>query len=567
MCATTPSSNLTYYGPGAVITAYAGTRDSGIDQSSAGQKTAVVNGHTFTSGTAYISIASVWASDRCSSTHGTVVTDAILAMPSESVLSLRYTQNHFESYFDQTVTQTGYPVSYADFNEPVPYSAWNGQSTCRAADDGYSCQTIYEGMYRPQLAIPPGIRDLSPDFKGCAFWYRGLYDPPLALTEAASEDIPTPPGHQGGHKATAMEDTTAVATEPALMSESQRSHPGSRPQNQIAKPTSTSQSPRQGLGSDSGSSPHDVDDGNTSYNDSQNGSDSEEDRSPSSAQHSSAHGPLPSHHQGDAHVTQSEGFPQGSSVMASDSPHRIIDGDGSIGNTVPFDGSGEPTQSLTEDTYTTPGLHQGAVTPTYDGMGSSRHSNQATTDSQASNRDQIGGAIQSVISVDGVVPETAIETGALPASYISNADARPSGDVQHDDNAQGPIPTPTGTGRGTTGPREQHSGSMAAFPTGTEERPGKSASAATTTSNGSALDQSTQQSDMLTNSVTGGDSNAPLTSKPTSSMIELQSTGQTTAAFTLSRSSSMSSRIAPSTQFLLSIIAVAVLFQMAWTAG
>lgn len=209
MCAITPSSSLTQYGSGAVLTAYAGTAYSGMNDSVAGQQTAVVNGHTFTSGTAYISMASVWAEDRCFSHYGSTVRNAILAMPSESVLSLRYSQNHHQ-YFSEFTTQTGYQVNFADFNEPVPYSAWNGQNICRAADDGWSCPIVYEGQFRPQLAIPPAIKELAPEWANCFQWYNGLYDPPLALTPAQSAAGYTLPGKQEA-SSTAMPCSTPAS--------------------------------------------------------------------------------------------------------------------------------------------------------------------------------------------------------------------------------------------------------------------------------------------------------------------------------------------------------------------
>ncbi|KAI5363509.1 hypothetical protein Slin14017_G054730 [Septoria linicola] len=97
MCATIPTDTITHYGKGAVVTAYAGTEYKGPDPVN-GAKTAVVDSHTFTSGTAYISIKRVSAVDRCTKTFGSVISDAILAMPSESVLSLRYRQNHHQRF-------------------------------------------------------------------------------------------------------------------------------------------------------------------------------------------------------------------------------------------------------------------------------------------------------------------------------------------------------------------------------------------------------------------------------------------------------------------------------------
>ena len=210
MCASTPLASQTYYGDGAVIEAYAGTA-YGRNGSRSGGKTAIVGHNTFTSGTAYISIATVFAQDRCSSTRGSPVYNAILAMPSESVLSLRYSQDHFQ-WAAVTATQTGYPVSYADFNHPVPWSAWNGQAQCDpGAQGGYFCDVVYEDGYRPQLAIPPEINLLNPQWSDCQLWYGGLYDPPLALQSAQSIAQPTVPGQLQQTTSAAAPSSTAAA--------------------------------------------------------------------------------------------------------------------------------------------------------------------------------------------------------------------------------------------------------------------------------------------------------------------------------------------------------------------
>lgn len=210
LCATTPTNTVTHYGKGAVITAYSGTNYTGPDAAAAaghGAQIAVVDGHTFTSGTAYISIRKVFAVDRCSKTSGPVVSNAILAMPSESVLSLRYQQDHFQ-FLQETATVTGYPVQYADFNSPIPYSAWVGQNHCEAGLEDFTCGIIYENNFRPQLAIPPEITRLSPDFVGCQLWYNGLWDPPLALSERDEAAKPTMPNDHS---------TTAESAKPSLL--------------------------------------------------------------------------------------------------------------------------------------------------------------------------------------------------------------------------------------------------------------------------------------------------------------------------------------------------------------
>ncbi|GAB1739603.1 hypothetical protein NU219Hw_g4552t1 [Hortaea werneckii] len=207
MCASTPVANLTHYEPGAILEAYAGTQYGAMATPNPDAQTAVVGQNTFTSGTAYISISKVWAEDRCSKTKGTPVHNAILAMPSESVLSLRYSQDHFQ-YAMVTGTQTGFPVSYADFQTPIPWSAWNGQEQCYNSYGGYYCDVIYENKYRPQLAIPPEINMLNDDWKDCQLWYGGLYDPPLALQPAESIAMPTRPGHRQEATSTAEPSST-----------------------------------------------------------------------------------------------------------------------------------------------------------------------------------------------------------------------------------------------------------------------------------------------------------------------------------------------------------------------
>ncbi|KAI5275883.1 hypothetical protein E4T47_01161 [Aureobasidium subglaciale] len=218
MCATTPAAKLTSYGKDDGVP-YTGAGPSDTwDGSGTPPETAVVGDHTFTSGTAYISIKKVWAVDRCSSRIGTTVTGAILALPSDRLLSLRYSQNHFQ-YFATTNKITGYPFNYADLNTPIPYSAWNGQARCEfpgAAD--YECNVIYEHDYNPQLAMPPGIRKLNPDWEGCQMWYGGLYDPPYALkpgTTIASPTLPwanQPVTTTSAEQASTARPTTASAT-------------------------------------------------------------------------------------------------------------------------------------------------------------------------------------------------------------------------------------------------------------------------------------------------------------------------------------------------------------------
>ncbi|KAF1346046.1 hypothetical protein BDV97DRAFT_401412 [Delphinella strobiligena] len=209
MCASTPSASVTYFKDDAA-TVYNG---SGPVQTNFTGELATIDGKTFTSGTAYISIATVWTGDRCSASMGTPVTDALLAMPSESVLSLRYSQDHFQYFFD-IKTVTGYPLDFADMREPVPYSAWAGQEMCDGAN-AWNCQVIYENDFNPQLAMPPGIRSLRPEWENCKMWYGGLYDPPRALAPATAVATATLPSHMNSKTAepsSSIASSTPIAT-------------------------------------------------------------------------------------------------------------------------------------------------------------------------------------------------------------------------------------------------------------------------------------------------------------------------------------------------------------------
>ncbi|PSK56443.1 hypothetical protein B9Z65_6067 [Elsinoe australis] len=190
MCASTPLASMTHFPiDGEAIEVYAG-KSYGQKPAPAGAVTATVDHHTLTSGTAYISIGQVYAQDRCSRYVGTTISNVIVAMHSESVLSLRYSQDHFQ-YFASSSTQTGYPVSYADFNHPVPWSAWNGMARCLCPGWGCRCDVIYEDEYRPQLAIPAAVRQLDPRWAKCQNWYGGLYDPPVTLQSQDAFAVPT----------------------------------------------------------------------------------------------------------------------------------------------------------------------------------------------------------------------------------------------------------------------------------------------------------------------------------------------------------------------------------------
>lgn len=212
MCASTPIDHMTWYGPD-VGSMYDGKGLPVTELSGSPLVTAVHKGNTYTSGTAYISIGDAWTGDRCTASAGTPVSGAIIALPSESLLSLRYSQDHFE-YFYSVNTQTGYPFNYADLNTPVPYSAWAGQAQCEPGY-GYLCDVIYENNYNPQLAMPPGIRKIRPEWEHCQMWYGGLFDPPYALTRATAVAVATAPGQDTSTTTSAAPSPTKTSIVPA----------------------------------------------------------------------------------------------------------------------------------------------------------------------------------------------------------------------------------------------------------------------------------------------------------------------------------------------------------------
>jgi hypothetical protein len=154
-------------------------------------------GHTFTSGSVYLSFRTLYASyDGFWDRVGPTFKDTIIPVPS-SVMSTHcggFTEAH----------GPGTALNYADLNWPVAASAYNCQARCDnwrfVSHDNRSasapeCQTIWNDV-NPNIAIPTLVRDLVPEWAHCEmsgfripnFWH----DPPVALTMKASIAVPTP---------------------------------------------------------------------------------------------------------------------------------------------------------------------------------------------------------------------------------------------------------------------------------------------------------------------------------------------------------------------------------------
>ncbi|UJO24563.1 uncharacterized protein CLAFUR5_13860 [Fulvia fulva] len=150
-------------------------------------------GHTFTSGSAYISIQSLSAYiDGFFYTVGPTFTDLILTLASSEVSTqCGGIRNH--------ATQ----MKWEDLNWPVPASAYSCQDRCGhgrledqvAGTTPTQCSTIWSDV-NPLLAIPTMITDLAPEFSTCIIESNGnlanfWFDPPIALQPAAAKATPT----------------------------------------------------------------------------------------------------------------------------------------------------------------------------------------------------------------------------------------------------------------------------------------------------------------------------------------------------------------------------------------
>jgi hypothetical protein len=157
-------------------------------------------GHTFTSGTVYLSFSTLYASwDGFWNHVGPNFTDLIVPLPSSSLFSqcggARSARNH------------GTPLNYADLNWPVPASAYGCQARCdpvgepicpgceyTAVPTTGECGTIWSDI-NPNLAMPTEIRDLVPEWSTCLMYNDRIpnfwFDPPIALTKQTAIALPT----------------------------------------------------------------------------------------------------------------------------------------------------------------------------------------------------------------------------------------------------------------------------------------------------------------------------------------------------------------------------------------
>ncbi|KAI7545416.1 hypothetical protein KC331_g6229 [Hortaea werneckii] len=184
--------------------------------------TFVLRNTTLTSPTVYMEFDETWAYQN----NGTMIT-------SESRLLLPHNSTDVSSLCGRTGAwdRLTLPVNYADFNHPVPASAYRCQQKCfrEFTSAIYStsyvtyqnasfprssilsfhstwatenlCSTIWDD-FAPQLAIPAAFSTIAPVMEvgngiSCKFTFNSdamIYDPPSALTQASSLVMPSIPG-------------------------------------------------------------------------------------------------------------------------------------------------------------------------------------------------------------------------------------------------------------------------------------------------------------------------------------------------------------------------------------
>jgi len=159
---------------------------------------AVVDGVTMFQGNVYMSLMEPWVVDNCRNSVSRVSNKPnILTIASTDLYSVRKYPNNLIPW----------SVDYADFQEPVPWSAYIGDRYC--AQNRPLCSEVFPNDYHPVMIMPPEIAQLDPAWKDCAFDKYGIFDPPIAL-RSVGNIFPTSTSRGGGPvtSATAVPQST-----------------------------------------------------------------------------------------------------------------------------------------------------------------------------------------------------------------------------------------------------------------------------------------------------------------------------------------------------------------------
>ncbi|KAL4868393.1 hypothetical protein BDV12DRAFT_102958 [Aspergillus spectabilis] len=195
---------------------------NGTTLPASGLSTAIVNGETFVSPTAYLSFTRIYAwSNRRNhpgSQCGIYHSNTVISMDPSTLSSVRGHRNaRYPTY------GTAYPFSFAEFQQHevgeytqslIPWPQFRGGEQCPLPDDN-TC-TIIRDDYTPWLLLPEEVRDIDPGWSVCD---RDWYIPPVTLVALDQSEItitPTPtPGNE--RVAAAPQEGPAASTpEPTL---------------------------------------------------------------------------------------------------------------------------------------------------------------------------------------------------------------------------------------------------------------------------------------------------------------------------------------------------------------
>ena len=171
--------------------------------SASGVVTAILDGHTLTSPTAYFSFAELTMIDIELLPFETFSSNKIVPVNSDQI-----------SYLYGPNKQSTAPVDWSNFNAPVPLGAylWSKQCWFQA------CDVIYDDGWAPILAMPSGVLALESEWSTCTVAGWGSWDPPYALH---GEEAPAAPIDPHTTVSTGM-STATVSPEPGPTASSPR---------------------------------------------------------------------------------------------------------------------------------------------------------------------------------------------------------------------------------------------------------------------------------------------------------------------------------------------------------
>lgn len=160
-------------------------------------QSAVVNGTTFWADKAYVRYNTVSAYKWCDLGNGlgrtevpfgSTYTNAYVEVESRDVSTMCGWQIT-DRPLGLVIAATPVPMNFADLSGPVPNSAYQCLQGC---DLQGGCKSIVQSLFNPNLAVPPQVRALDPEWADCVPYFEGTHDPPIALTAVPNFLTSTP---------------------------------------------------------------------------------------------------------------------------------------------------------------------------------------------------------------------------------------------------------------------------------------------------------------------------------------------------------------------------------------